>query len=28
VDIRENTHSQLPEISLIPKHSPKPQVQR
>jgi iron complex transport system ATP-binding protein len=28
VDIRENRHSQLPEISLIPKHSPNPQVQR
>ncbi|MFZ2054509.1 MAG: ABC transporter ATP-binding protein [Candidatus Aminicenantales bacterium] len=28
VDIRENRYSQLPEISLIPKHSPKPQVQR
>jgi len=28
VDIRENRYSQLPEISLIPKHSPKPQVRR
>jgi iron complex transport system ATP-binding protein len=28
VDVRENRHTQLPEISLIPKHSPKPQVQR
>jgi iron complex transport system ATP-binding protein len=28
VDIRENRYSQLPEISLIPKLSPKPQVRR
>ncbi|MDH4272916.1 MAG: ABC transporter ATP-binding protein [Candidatus Aminicenantes bacterium] len=28
VDIRENRHSQLPEISLIPKRSPKPQAQK
>ncbi len=26
VDIRENRHSRLPEISLIPKHSSKPPV--
>jgi iron complex transport system ATP-binding protein len=28
VDIRENRYSRLPEISLIPKHSLKPQVRR
>jgi iron complex transport system ATP-binding protein len=28
VDIRENRYSRLPEISLIPKHFPKPQVQK
>jgi iron complex transport system ATP-binding protein len=28
VDIRENRYSRLPEISLIPKHSAKPPIQR